>query len=142
MNYFVINSFVYKVLSVFRLLSLGYMPACLLSRSVLSNTLRPMDCSPPGSPVHGILQARILEWVATSYFRETSQPRDGTCVSCVWRIIRSEGMNVCKGFFSIIVKWLCMGALWRVLTLGILALISFKSTLYPMKHKLESSLLG
>ena len=51
-------------------------------------------------------------------------------------------MNICKGFFSIIVKWLCMGALWRVLTLGILALISFKSTLYPMKHKLELSLLG
>ena len=115
---------------------------CLLSCSVLSNFLQPMDCSPPGSLVHGTLQARTLERVATSYFRGSSQPRDGTCVSCVWRITRSECMNICKGFFSIIAKWLCMGALWRVLTLGILALISFKSTLYPMKHKLESGLLG
>ena len=36
----------------------------------------PMDCSPPGSSVHGILQARILEWVAISFSREFSQPRD------------------------------------------------------------------
>ena len=37
-----------------------------------------MDCSPPGSSVHGILQARILEWVAVSFSRGASQPRDGT----------------------------------------------------------------
>ena len=36
----------------------------------------PMDCSPPGSSVHGILQARILQWVAISFSRESSQPRD------------------------------------------------------------------
>ena len=36
----------------------------------------PMDCSPPGSSVHGILQARILEWVATSFSRGSSRPRD------------------------------------------------------------------
>ena len=36
----------------------------------------PMDCSPPGSSVHGILQARILEWVAISSSRGSSQPRD------------------------------------------------------------------
>ena len=40
-----------------------------------------MDCSPPGSSVHGILQARILEWVAISFSRETSWPRDRTQVS-------------------------------------------------------------
>ena len=34
----------------------------------------PMDCSPPGSSVHGILQARILEWVAILFFRASSQP--------------------------------------------------------------------
>ena len=34
-----------------------------------------MDCSPPGSSVHGILQARILEWVAISFSRESSRPR-------------------------------------------------------------------
>ena len=38
----------------------------------------PMDCSPPGSSVHGILQARILEWVAISSFRGCSRPRDRT----------------------------------------------------------------
>ena len=43
----------------------------------------PMDCSPPGSSVHGILQARILEWVAMPSSRGSSQPRDQTCVSYV-----------------------------------------------------------
>ena len=42
-----------------------------------------MDCSPPGSSVHGILQARILEWVAISFSRGSSQPRDWTQVSCI-----------------------------------------------------------
>ena len=41
----------------------------------------PMDCSLPGSSVHGIFQARILEWVAISFSRRTSQPRDLTQVS-------------------------------------------------------------
>ena len=42
-----------------------------------------MDCSPPGSSVHGILQARILEWVAVVSSRGPSPPRDQTHVSCV-----------------------------------------------------------
>ena len=42
----------------------------------------PMDCSPPGSSVHRILQARILEWVAMTSSRGSSQPRDRTHVSC------------------------------------------------------------
>jgi len=41
----------------------------------------PMDWSPPGSSVHGILQARILEWVAVPFSRGSSQPMDGTQVS-------------------------------------------------------------
>ena len=41
----------------------------------------PMDCSPPGSSVHGILQARILEWVAMPSSRGSSWPRDQTSVS-------------------------------------------------------------
>ena len=40
----------------------------------------PMDCSPPGCSVHGILQARILEWVAISFSRGSSWPRDWTQV--------------------------------------------------------------
>ena len=38
----------------------------------------PMDCSLPGSSVHGIFQARILEWIAISFSKESSQPRDWT----------------------------------------------------------------
>ena len=42
----------------------------------------PMDCSPPGSSVHGILQARILEWVGISSSRRSYWCRDQTHVSC------------------------------------------------------------
>ena len=42
-----------------------------------------MDCSPPGSSVHGNFQARILEWVAISSSRGSSQPRDRIQVSCI-----------------------------------------------------------
>ena len=41
-----------------------------------------MDCSPPGSSIHGILRARILAWVAIPSSRRSSQPRDRTWVSC------------------------------------------------------------
>ena len=47
----------------------------------------PMDCSPPGSSVHGFLQARILEGAAMPSFRGSSQPRDRTWVSCIGRQI-------------------------------------------------------
>ena len=43
----------------------------------------PTDCSPPGSSVSGILQARILLWVAMSSSKGSSQPRDKTCMSSV-----------------------------------------------------------
>ena len=43
----------------------------------------PADCSLPGSSVHGIVQARKLEWVAISSSRGSSRPRDLTCISCV-----------------------------------------------------------
>ena len=46
----------------------------------------PMDCSPPGSFVHGTFQARILEWVAISSSKEPSQPRDWTWVFCIFCI--------------------------------------------------------
>ena len=42
-----------------------------------------MNCSPPGSSVHGILQARILEWVAIPFFKGSFQPRNQTPVSCI-----------------------------------------------------------
>ena len=53
------------------------------NHSVVSDCCDAMDCSPPGSSVHGILQARILEWVAIPFSRGSSQPRDRTHVSCI-----------------------------------------------------------
>ena len=43
----------------------------------------PVDCSLPGSSVHGVLQTRILEWVVIPFSRGSSQPRDQTWVSCI-----------------------------------------------------------
>ena len=57
---------------------------CVHVCSVIQSHLtlwNPVDCSPPGSSVHGILQARILEWVAISSSRGSFQPRDQTCIS-------------------------------------------------------------
>ena len=53
------------------------------SHKVVSDSCNPMDCSPPGSSVHGILQARILEWVAMPSCRVSSRPRDQTCIPYV-----------------------------------------------------------
>ena len=47
----------------------------------MSTLYNPTVCSPPGSSVHGILNARMLEWVAISFSRGSFQPRDGTHVS-------------------------------------------------------------
>ena len=49
----------------------------------MSDSVRPYGLQPAGSSVHGILQARVLEWVVTSSSRRSSQPRDQTCVSCL-----------------------------------------------------------
>ena len=55
-------------------------------------TIYPMDCSLPSSSLHGILQARVLEWVAISSFRRSSQPRDQTRVSFI--------SSIAGGFFA------------------------------------------
>ena len=60
---------------------------CSVAKSCLT-LCDPMDCSPLGSSVHGILQARILEWVAMFSSRVSSQPRDKTRISCVSCISR------------------------------------------------------
>ena len=67
---------------------------CVHDRSLQSCSILcdPLDCSPPGSSVHGILQSRILEWVAMTSFRGSSQAEDETCVS--W------GSCIAGGFFT------------------------------------------
>ena len=54
----------------------------VLSHFIVSHTCNPIDCSLPGSSVHGILQVGILEWVTISLSRGSSWPRDWTQVSC------------------------------------------------------------
>ena len=58
---------------------------CVRAQSCLTLLCNPMDCTPPGSSNHRILQARILEWIAVSSSRGSSWPRDWTCVSCIAR---------------------------------------------------------
>ena len=53
------------------------------SCSVMCDSFNPMDCSLPGSSVHGIFQARVLKWVAVSFSRGSSRPRDWTWVSYI-----------------------------------------------------------
>ena len=65
------------------------MCACKLGQSCLT-LCDPMDCSPPGSSVHGIFQARILEQIAISSSGESFQAKDRilvSCVSCIGRQI-------------------------------------------------------
>ena len=62
---------------------------CLVTQSCLT-LCNPMDCSPAGSSVHGILLARILEWVVMPSSRGSSQPRDQTRV-----------YHIAGGFFTI-----------------------------------------
>jgi len=48
---------------------MGHAKSRSVSHSVVSDSLQPMDCSPPDSSLHGILQARILEWVVIPFSR-------------------------------------------------------------------------
>ena len=69
-------------MDVVKNLEMGVMCVCMCVWSVAEScpTLyNPMYCSPQGSSVHGNLEARILEQVAFSYSRGSSQPRDATC---------------------------------------------------------------
>ena len=70
----------------------------------------PMDCSPPGSSVHGIPQARIMEWIAISFSRGSSQPRNQRVsqVLCIGRwilyrvLLKSNKIKYVKS----LVQWL------------------------------------
>ena len=79
---------------------LSYFPWCVHAKLLqLCLTLyNSTDCSPPGSSVQGVLQARILEWVAIPSSKGSSQPRDQIHVSCGSCIGRS-------GFFTTKATW-------------------------------------
>ena len=67
-----------------------YDTVCMVVAQSCPTLCDPLVCSPQGSSVRGILQARILEWVAISFSRGSSQPRDQTQVS-----------HIAGGFFTI-----------------------------------------
>ena len=77
-------------------ITLGYSLA-LRAKSLQScpTLCDPMDCIPPGSSAHGILQARILEWVAMPSSRVSSPPGDRTRMSLAWA----------DGFFTTSATW-------------------------------------
>ena len=64
-------------------LKTSYIQMCVLSHFSHVQLGDPMDSSLPGSSVHGILQARVLEWVVLSHSKGSSQPWDWTCISYV-----------------------------------------------------------
>ena len=79
---------------------------CVCAKSLQSclTLCNSMDCSPPGFSVHGILQARILEWVATPSSRASSKPGDRTCisyVSCIGRQVPYLQRNLESPFFHV-----------------------------------------
>ena len=84
------------------------------------NFCDPMDCSLPGSSVHGILQARVLEWVAISFSRGSSRPRDQTQVS-----------RIAGRFFT----------LWATREAQIEAIVSLKGWRQKILQKLKEKLL-
>ena len=69
------------LLGSFQVLSVMTCYCCLVTKSCLT-LCDPLDCSPPGSSVHGVLQVRILEFIAISFSRGSSQAMDQTWVSC------------------------------------------------------------
>ena len=79
----------------------SYLSMCLLNHFSHVRLCNPTDCSPPGSSVRGVLQARILEWVATPSSRGSSQLRDPT------RISMSPALAV--AFFTASATWEARG---------------------------------
>ena len=73
-----------------RKLQISYKLHVCYVASVVSDSLQPYDYSPPVSSVHGILQARILEWVTIPFSRGSSWPREQTCNSYVSSIDRRD----------------------------------------------------
>ena len=80
--------YIFWVLACLKCLHLFLHASACEVASVSLSLCDPRDCGPPGSPVHGLLQAGILEWVAMPSSRGSSHPRDRTCVSCVFCIGR------------------------------------------------------
>ena len=71
------------IVSVLYITEFLILHVCVKITQLYPTLCEPVDCSMSGFSVHGILQARILEWVAFPFSRESSQARDQTQVSCI-----------------------------------------------------------
>ena len=98
---------------------------CVLVIESCLTLLHPMDCSLPDSSVHGILQARILEWVAIPFSRRFSWSRDQTQVSCtagrfftVWSTGLSTPNSTARASIQIHLSLRESGYAWSWLDLG------------------------
>ena len=109
----------------------------------------PMDYSPPGSFVHGILQARILEWVAILFSRGSSQPRDWTWVSCIWgRCFTIWATRIVLPIYSPVVFWECgksgetYKAYFFIVILGFCSLLFIGSVMSILCDAINCSIPG
>ena len=99
--------------------ALGFLLEVPYSRSLCYNLVgptlcHPMDCSPSGSSVHGILQVIILEWDAIPFSRGSSQPRDQTQVSCIASRHFTIWTTREASLIAQLVKNLPEGLAWRI----------------------------
>ena len=79
----------------------SWMCMCAKSLQLCLTLCDPMDCSPPGSSVHGILQAKILEWVAVPFSRASSQPQGSNlglphCRQMLYHLSHQGSPSNCK----------------------------------------------
>ena len=86
---------------MFILRSLSLLDGCMLSCFSCVWLCNPRNYTPPGFSVHGVLQARILEWIAISFSRGSSQPRDWTCVLDGQNNIFPQMWEIWGHYFSI-----------------------------------------
>ena len=119
-----------------------FFPWCLkfwvLIAQLCLTLCNPIDCSPLGSSVHGVFQARILEWVAISFSRGSSWPRDQTQVSCiagrlfVLSVQFSSVAQLCRLFAD---PWIaaCQASLSITISQSSLKLTSIESVM-PSSH--------
>ena len=84
----------------------SFLLLCVYAQSYLT-LCNPMGCSLPGSSVHGLLQARILEWVTIPYSRGSSWPRDRACISYISCISRQNFLPLTGKPISFIIRSLC-----------------------------------
>jgi len=103
---FIKKLFSFSSLSSIRVVSSAYLKVKIEVAQLCLTLHRPMDCSLPGSSAHEIFQARVLEWVAISFSRGSSWPRDQTWVShivgrclTIWTIkeVISEVIDISPG---------------------------------------------